>query len=234
MKRTFLAVAVVLGLSVIGLRAQMQHVDLKDAKGNSVGMAMISAGKSGGISIALDVKVLPPGDHAIHLHANGVCEPPFTSAGGHFNPGNKKHGMQNPDGHHAGDMMNFTVAKDGTSKTTVNNADVTMQTVGGLALVIHATADDMKTDPSGNAGDRSPAESSRNRCPRQTGAVEFRANSSHHRACRSRSSWWSAHRSSRFRLGHGGIAAPTLRPGAWPPELAADVHSPEVPRRSRS
>jgi Cu-Zn family superoxide dismutase len=154
MKRTFLAVAVVLGLSVIGLRAQIQHVDLKDAKGNSVGMAMISAGKSGGISIALDVKVLPPGDHAIHLHANGVCEPPFTSAGGHFNPGNKKHGMQNPDGHHAGDMMNFTVAKDGTSKTTVNNADVTMQTVGGLALVIHATADDMKTDPSGNAGDR--------------------------------------------------------------------------------
>ena len=154
MKRTFLAVAVVLGLSVIGLRAQMQHVDLKDAKGNSVGMAMISAGKSGGISIALDVKVLPPGDHAIHLHANGVCEPPFTSAGGHFNPGNKKHGMQNPDGHHAGDMMNFTVAKDGTSKATVDNADVTMQTVGGLALVIHATADDMKTDPSGNAGDR--------------------------------------------------------------------------------
>jgi Cu-Zn family superoxide dismutase len=154
MSRTFLAVAVVLGLSVIGLRAQMQHVDLKDAKGNSVGMAMISAGKSGGISIALDVKGLPPGDHAIHLHANGVCEPPFTSAGGHFNPGNKKHGMQNPEGHHAGDMMNFTVAKDGTSKTTVNNADVMMQTVGGLALVIHATADDMKTDPSGNAGDR--------------------------------------------------------------------------------
>ena len=154
MKRTFLAVAVVLGLSVIGLRAQMQHVDLRDAKGNSVGMAMISAGKSGGISIALDVKGLPPGDHAIHLHANGVCEPPFTSAGGHFNPGNKKHGMQNPEGHHAGDMMNFTVARDGTSKTTVNNADVTMPTVGGLALVIHATADDMKTDPSGNAGDR--------------------------------------------------------------------------------
>jgi Cu-Zn family superoxide dismutase len=153
MKRTFLVVAVVLGLSV-GLRAQMQHVDVKDAKGNSVGMAMISAGKSGGVSIALDVKGLPPGDHALHLHANGVCEPPFTSAGGHFNPGNKKHGMQNPEGHHAGDMMNFTVAKDGTSKTTVNNADVTMQTVGALALVIHATADDMKTDPSGNAGDR--------------------------------------------------------------------------------
>ena len=153
MKRTFLVVAVVLGLSV-GLRAQMQHVDVKDAKGNSVGMAMISAGKSGGVSIALDVKGLPPGDHALHLHANGVCEPPFTSAGGHFNPGNKKHGMQNPEGHHAGDMMNFTVAKDGTSKTTVNNADVTMQTVGALALVIHATADDMKTDPSGKAGDR--------------------------------------------------------------------------------
>jgi len=154
MKRTFLTVAVAVGVSVIGLRAQMQHVEIKDAKGNSVGMAMISAGKPGGISIVLDVKGLPPGDHAIHLHATGVCEPPFTSAGGHFNPGNKKHGLQNPEGHHAGDMMNFTVAKDGTSKATVNNPDVTMNTVGGLALVIHASADDMKTDPSGNAGDR--------------------------------------------------------------------------------
>ena len=154
MKRTFLTVAVALAIGTIGLRAQMQHVDLKDAKGNSVGMAMISAGKPSGISITLDVKGLTPGDHAIHLHATGVCEPPFTSAGPHFNPGNKKHGTQNPEGHHAGDMMNFTVAKDGTSKATINNAEVTMATVKGLALMIHAAADDMKTDPGGAAGDR--------------------------------------------------------------------------------
>ena len=154
MKRTFLTVAVALGLSVIGLRAQMTHVDIKDAKGNSVGMAMISAGKPGGIAIALDVKGLTPGDHAIHLHATGACEPPFTSAGPHFNPGNKKHGLQSPEGHHAGDMVNFAVGKDGTSKATINNAEVTMTTVKGLALMINAAADDMKTDPGGAAGDR--------------------------------------------------------------------------------
>ena len=154
MKRTILTVAVALGVSVIGLRAQMAHVPLKDAKGADMGMAMISAGKPKGISIALDVKGLTPGDHAIHLHANGVCEPPFTSAGPHFNPGNKKHGLQSPDGHHAGDMMNFTVGKDGKSTATVNNADVTMDQVKGLALMIHAAADDGKTEPGGAAGDR--------------------------------------------------------------------------------
>jgi Cu-Zn family superoxide dismutase len=154
MKRTFLTLAVALAIGTIGLRAQMEHVDLKDAKGVSVGMAMISAGKPSGISISLDVKGLTPGDHAIHLHANGACEPPFTSAGPHFNPASKKHGLQSPEGHHAGDMMNFTVAKDGTSKATINNADVTMATVKGLALMIHAAADDGKTDPGGAAGDR--------------------------------------------------------------------------------
>ena len=154
MKRTFLTLAVALAIGTIGLRAQMEHVDLKDAKGASVGMAMISAGKPSGISISLDVKGLTPGDHAIHLHANGACEPPFTSAGPHFNPANKKHGLQSPEGHHAGDMMNFTVAKDGTSKATINNADVTMAQVKGLALMIHAAADDGKTDPGGAAGDR--------------------------------------------------------------------------------
>ena len=90
------------------------------------------------------------------------CEPPgFQSAGPHFNPENKKHGLENPDGPHAGDMKNFTVAADGTAQTTVLAAKVTLgednQSVfsnGGTALVIHAKADDMKTDPAGNAGDR--------------------------------------------------------------------------------
>lgn len=141
--------------------AQMKHVDLKDAKGNSVGMAMISPAKGGGVNVALDVKGLPAGEHAVHFHAVPKCEAPFTSAGSHFNPANKKHGMQNPEGPHAGDMPNFTVAANGTAKTTVTNKNVTLDeganslyANGGTALVIHAAADDMKTDPAGNAGDR--------------------------------------------------------------------------------
>ena len=85
----------------IGLSAQMKHVDIKDAKGTVIGMVMISPVKGGGVSIDLDVRNLPPGEHAIHFHAVPKCEPPFASAGGHFNPTNTPHGT------HAGDMGNF-------------------------------------------------------------------------------------------------------------------------------
>src|SRR5687768_14240396 len=153
------AVACLIG--TVGLSAQTKHVDLKDAKGNSVGMAMIAPVKGGGVSIDLDVKGLPPGEHALHFHAVPKCEAPFTSAGGHFNPTNKKHGTQNPEGAHAGDMMNFTVDAKGIAKTTIVNPKVTMGSEpnsiyanSGTALMIHAAADDMKTDPAGNAGDR--------------------------------------------------------------------------------
>ena len=155
-----LALALLIGSAAVS--AQMKHVDLKDAKGNSVGMAMISPVKGGGVSIDLDVHGLTPGEHALHFHAVPKCEgPDFTSATGHFNPGMKKHGMQNPEGAHAGDMSNFTVDAKGNAKTTITNKNVAMGSEansiyanGGTALMIHAAADDMKSDPAGNAGAR--------------------------------------------------------------------------------
>jgi Cu-Zn family superoxide dismutase len=138
-------------------------VQLNDAKGQSVGTAVISEVKGdSGVSIKLNLMNLPPGEHALHFHQNPKCEAPgFTTAGGHFNPDKKKHGLDNPEGHHAGDMANFTVDGKGKAKTTISDPSVNMGSDdhsifanGGTALMIHAKADDMKTDPSGNAGDR--------------------------------------------------------------------------------
>jgi Cu-Zn family superoxide dismutase len=151
MTRTLSLVGATLVAATLTVSAQMTHVSMKDAQGKDVGMVMLSPASGGGVTIAYDFRGLPPGEHALHIHQVAKCEPPFASAGPHFNP----------EGPHAGDMPNFTVAANGTAKGSLTNTHVSMGTGansvfagGGTAIVIHASADDLKTDPSGNAGDR--------------------------------------------------------------------------------
>jgi len=142
--------------------ASVANAQLKTADGKDVGTATLTQAPDG-VRIAIALRGLPPGEHAFHVHAVGKCEAPgFTSAGPHFNPGNKKHGKLNPDGHHAGDMDDITIPANGNLSLTIVNKDITLDKgkpnsvfqAAGTALVVHANKDDYMTDPAGNAGDR--------------------------------------------------------------------------------
>ncbi|MEO6432533.1 MAG: superoxide dismutase family protein [Sphingomicrobium sp.] len=145
-------------------RAGGEPMPLLNSAGQQIGT--VSAYQSaGGATLKIVASGLSHGIHGLHVHSVGRCDgPDFKSAGGHWNPANRKHGFNNSAGPHAGDMSNVSVAANGVLEATlaIPNADISVATsmpgalidMDGAALVIHAAADDYQTDPSGNSGDR--------------------------------------------------------------------------------
>jgi Cu-Zn family superoxide dismutase len=137
------------------------HADFVNAKGEKIGTATLTQ-VAGGVRVEIAIANLRPGRHALHIHTTGRCDvPDFMSAGKHFNPGGKQHGRDNPLGAHAGDLPNFDADSQGRGRATVTAMGVTLGEganslfhPGGTALMVHAAADDYKTDPTGNAGSR--------------------------------------------------------------------------------
>jgi Cu-Zn family superoxide dismutase len=132
------------------------EVQLIDSAGNAVGVVGVSE-DANGVVLRLSASGLPPGTHGVHLHEAGRCDTPdFKSAGAHWNPTNRKHGRDNPEGSHLGDLANIQIAADGggSSDFSIGATRSALADADGTSLVIHAKADDYKTDPSGNSGDR--------------------------------------------------------------------------------
>jgi superoxide dismutase, Cu-Zn family len=140
-------------------------VVMYNASGTPIGTAQISQDGSGTVSVDIASISLPAGQHGIHFHDVGKCDgtttPPFSTAGGHYNPMAKEHGLQNPNGPHAGDNPNITIPASGigavsftTNRVSLTPGPTSLRDADGSALVIHAGADDQVSNPAGNSGAR--------------------------------------------------------------------------------
>jgi Cu-Zn family superoxide dismutase len=137
------------------------RADIKNAEGKTVGTASVR-GTMDGVLLTVNINGLPEGLHAVHVHSVGKCEgSTFTSAGPHFNPLNKQHGLENAAGPHAGDLPDVYVEKNGAGRyevlldsITLGSGEMSVFDADGSSIVIHVTADDNVTDPAGNSGDR--------------------------------------------------------------------------------
>lgn len=139
-------------------------VPLTNAQGQDAGTAIFSPARGGKLEIKLKLKNLPVGQHGVHIHQNSKCDAPdFKSAGGHFNPDGKQHGFQNPAGHHNGDLpQNVQIGEGHVGQATFKVDSLSMASGaansifanGGTSIIVHEKADDMRTDPSGNSGNR--------------------------------------------------------------------------------
>ena len=164
MRNALIGVALALGLAgPAGAQdGEKATASVIDDQGKAIGTATLTQTPHG-VLIALDLKGIPAGEHAFHIHGKGVCDPAakFASAGGHFNPGKTAHGYHTPAGSHAGDMPNQFVGADGVLKANVINTQValgsgegTLFGGDGTAIVLHAKGDDYKSQPAGDAGGR--------------------------------------------------------------------------------
>jgi superoxide dismutase, Cu-Zn family len=133
---------------------------MKDRDGKIIGTITLIETPQG-VLLTGGLTGLPPGPHGFHIHAVGQCQPPFTSAGEHFNPDNRKHGFHDARGSHAGDLPNLHAHPGGQAMVdaiapgvTLSGGAKSLLDQDGAAIVIHARADDYRTDPAGESGDR--------------------------------------------------------------------------------
>jgi Cu-Zn family superoxide dismutase len=158
---------IVMGAAAAGARAQEAPKQIKvqilNATGQDAGFATFKTVKKG-VKVKIELKNMEFGLHAVHIHQNAVCDAPdFKGAGGHFNPDGKHHGYMNPMGHHNGDFPeSVSVGEDHTGEATFVIPSISLDSAapnslflhGGTSIVVHAKADDQKTDPSGDSGNR--------------------------------------------------------------------------------